>query len=160
DPRPVLVWVHGGAFTGGSGRNAWYNGSSFAARGVVVVTINYRLGALGFLHLGDELPGSGNCGLLDQVAALEWVRANIAAFGGDPGNVTVFGESAGGMSIGALLGLPAASGLFHQAVPQSGAASTAKTPDGAAEVAEVTIAKAGGRDALRAASWERVVEIQ
>jgi para-nitrobenzyl esterase len=160
DPRPVLVWIHGGAFTGGSGRNAWYNGASFAAHGVVVVTVNYRLGALGFLHLGDELPGSGNCGLLDQVAALEWVRDNIAAFGGDPGKVTVFGESAGGMSIGALLGMPAASGLFQQAIPQSGAASTVKTPEAAAEVAELTIAKAGGMDALRAAPWERLVEIQ
>jgi para-nitrobenzyl esterase len=160
EPRPVMVWIHGGGFTGGSGRNAWYNGSSFAAGGVVVVTINYRLGALGFLHLGDDLPGSGNCGLLDQVAALEWVRDNIAGFGGDPGNVTVFGESAGGMSIGSLLGTPAASGLFHQAVPQSGAASTVNTLEHAAEVAELTIAKAGGLDALRAAPWERVVEIQ
>jgi para-nitrobenzyl esterase len=160
EPRPVLFWIHGGGFTGGSGRNAWYNGTSFAARGVVVVTVNYRLGALGFLHLGDDLPGSGNCGLLDQVAALEWVRDNIAGFGGDPGNVTVFGESAGGMSIGSLLGLPAASGLFHQAVPQSGAASTVNTPEHAAEVAELTIAKAGGMDALRAARWERLVEIQ
>jgi para-nitrobenzyl esterase len=160
DPRPVLFWIHGGGFTGGSGRNAWYNGASFASRGVVVVTINYRLGALGFLHLGDELPGSGNCGLLDQVAALEWVRDNIAAFGGDPARVTVFGESAGGMSIGSLLGLPAASGLFQQAVPQSGAASTVNTPEHAAAVAELTIAKAGGLDALRAAPWERLVEIQ
>src|SRR6266496_2559954 len=82
ESRPVLVWIHGGGFTGGSGRNAWYNGTSFAANGVVVVTINYRLGALGFLLVGDDLPGSGNCGLLDQVAALEWVRDNIAAFGG------------------------------------------------------------------------------
>ena len=160
DPRPVLLWIHGGAFVGGSGRNVWYNGSSFAARGMVVVTINYRLGALGFLHLGDELPGSGNCGLLDQVAALEWVRDNIAAFGGDPGNVTVFGESAGGMSVGSLLGMPAASGLFHQAVAQSGAASTVNTAEHVAEVAEHTIAKVGGLDALRAASWERLVEVQ
>jgi para-nitrobenzyl esterase len=160
DPRPVLVWIHGGGFTGGSSRNAWYNGASFAANGVVVVTLNYRLGALGFLHLGDELPGSGNCGLLDQVAALEWVRDNIAGFGGDPADVTVFGESAGGMSIGSLLGLPAASGLFHQAVPQSGAASTVNTPEHAADVAELTIAKAGGLDALRAAPWERLIEIQ
>ncbi len=83
-----MVWVHGGSFTGGSNRNAWYDGSSFARNGVVVVTINYRLGALGFLHLGDEEPGSGNCGLLDQVAALEWVRDNIEVFGGDPAKVT------------------------------------------------------------------------
>ena len=104
---PVMVWIHGGAFTAGSGRDAWYNGTSFARRGVVVVTVNYRLGALGFLHLGDDFPGSGNIGLLDQVAALEWVRDNIAAFGGDPGNVTIFGESAGGMSVGSLMGMPA-----------------------------------------------------
>jgi para-nitrobenzyl esterase len=160
DPRPVLFWIHGGAFTAGSGRNPWYNGASFAGGGVVVVTINYRLGALGFLHLGDELPGSGNCGLLDQVAALEWVRDNIAGFGGDPRRVTIFGESAGGMSIGSLMGLPAASGLFQQAVPQSGAASTVNTPEHAAEVAERTIAKVGGLDALRATSWERLVEVQ
>jgi para-nitrobenzyl esterase len=130
------------------------------AKGAVVVTINYRLGALGFLHLGDELPGSGNCGLLDQVAALEWVRDNIAGFGGDPGNVTVFGESAGGMSIGSLMGLPAASGLFHQAVAQSGAAATVNTLERAAEVAECAIAKTGGLDALRMAPWERLVEVQ
>jgi para-nitrobenzyl esterase len=160
DPRPVLFWIHGGGFTGGSGRNPWYNGASFAARGAVVVTINYRLGVLGFLHLRDDLPGSGNCGLLDQVAALAWVRDNIAAFGGDPGNVTVFGESAGGMSIGCLLGMPAASGLFHQAIAQSGAASTVNTPEHASEVAERATARAGGMDALRAAPWERLIEVQ
>jgi para-nitrobenzyl esterase len=160
DPRPVLFWIHGGAFTSGTGRTPWYDGTAFAAQGVVAVTINYRLGALGFLHLGDDLPGSGNCGLLDQVAALEWVRDNIAGFGGDPGNVTVFGESAGGMSIGSLLGLPAASGLFRQAVLQSGAAASVNTPERAAEVAELTIAKVGGLDALWAAPWERLVEVQ
>jgi para-nitrobenzyl esterase len=158
--RPVLVWIHGGGFTGGSSRNAWYDGTSFAANGVVVVTINYRLGALGFLHLGDDLPGSGNCGLLDQVAALEWVRDNIAAFGGDPGNVTVFGESAGGMSVGSLLGTPAASGLFHQAVPQSGAASSVNSLEEAAAVAEQVVARVGGMDALRAAPWGRLVAVQ
>jgi para-nitrobenzyl esterase len=160
EPRPVLVWIHGGAFVGGSGRNPWYNGASFASRGVVVVTINYRLGALGFLHLGDDLPGSGCCGLLDQVAALEWVRDNIAAFGGDPGRVTVFGESAGGMSIGALLGTPAASGLFQQAILESGAASNVNDVERATQVAELTIDKAGGRDALLTVPWERLVEIQ
>jgi para-nitrobenzyl esterase len=98
--RPVMVWIHGGGFTSGSGSTPWYNGASFARRGdVVVVTINYRLGALGFLHLpelgGERFAFSGLSGILDQVAALEWVRDNIAAFGGDPGNVTIFGESAG-----------------------------------------------------------------
>ncbi|HXM58020.1 MAG TPA: carboxylesterase/lipase family protein [Candidatus Dormibacteraeota bacterium] len=160
DPRPVMVWIHGGAFTADSGRDAWYNGTSFAKRGVVVVTVNYRLGALGFLHLGDDFPGSGNVGLLDQVAALEWVRDNIAAFGGDPGNVTIFGESAGGMSVGSLLGMPAASGLFHKAIPQSGAASTVNNPERAGEVAERLLARVGGIDGLRTAPWERLIEVQ
>lgn len=160
EPRPVLVWIHGGAFVGGSNRNAWYNGTSFARHGVVVVTVNYRLGALGFLHLGDDEPGSSNRGLLDQVAALEWVRDNIRAFGGDPGNVTVFGESAGGMSVGSLLGTPAASGLFHGAIPQSGAASTFNSVERAAAVTERLIAKLGGRDVLRTAPWERLLAAQ
>ncbi|MDQ2902972.1 MAG: carboxylesterase/lipase family protein [Chloroflexota bacterium] len=125
--RPVLVWIHGGAFEGGSGSTPWYDGSAFARHGdVVVVTINYRLGALGFLYLaesgGEAYGSSGNNGILDQVAALEWVRDNIAAFGGDPARVTVFGESAGAMSIGTLLAMPAARGLFQQAILQSGAA--------------------------------------
>ena len=125
--RPVMVWIHGGSFVTGSGSTPWYNGTSFATQGdVVVVTLNYRLGALGFLYLaeyaGEEYATSGNNGLLDQIAALTWVRENIAAFGGDPDNVTVFGESAGAMSIGALLAMPAAHGLFKRAILQSGAA--------------------------------------
>jgi para-nitrobenzyl esterase len=103
-----------------------YDGASFARRGdIVFVSLNYRLGELGYTylaHLDESYAASGNCGVLDQVAALEWVRDNIAAFGGDPSNVTIFGESAGGMSVGTLLGTPAASGLFHRAIPQSGAA--------------------------------------
>lgn len=154
--RPVLVWIHGGAFVGGSNRNAWYDGTSFARHGAVVVTVNYRLGALGFLHLD----GSSNRGLLDQVAALEWVRDNIGAFGGDPAKVTVFGESAGAMSVGALLGMPAASGLFRGAILQSGAASTVTGLEGAADVAERMAAELGGLDAVRAAPWERLVEAQ
>jgi len=125
--RPVMVWIHGGSFVTGSGSTPWYNGTSFATQGdVVVVTINYRLGALGFLYLaeyaGEDYAGSGNNGLLDQIEALTWVRDNIAAFGGDPNNVTIFGESAGAMSIGALLAMPAARGLFKRATLQSGAA--------------------------------------
>ncbi|MBO0683233.1 MAG: carboxylesterase/lipase family protein [Candidatus Dormibacteraeota bacterium] len=158
--RPVMVWIHGGAFTGGSGRNAWYNGSSFAQRGAVVVTINYRLGALGFLHPGEPAIGSANCGLLDQVAALEWVRDNIEAFGGDPENVTVFGESAGAMSIGTLLGMPAASGLLHGAILESGAGANLNSPERAAEAAERLAAKLGGFEALRQAPWERLIEAQ
>ena len=125
--RPVMVWIHGGSFVTGSGSTPWYNGTSFAEQGdVVVVTINYRLGALGFLYLaeyaGEEYATSGNNGLLDQIAALTWVHENIAAFGGNPDNVTLFGESAGAMSIGALLAMPAARGLFKRAILQSGAA--------------------------------------
>jgi para-nitrobenzyl esterase len=131
--RPVMVWIHGGAFVAGSGNVVWYDGSNLARTGdVVVVTINYRLGALGFLHLGHlepDLAGSGANGIRDQVAALEWVRDNIAAFGGDPGRVTIFGESAGGMSVGTLLGTPAAAGLFHAAIAQSGAAHHNHLPD-------------------------------
>ena len=124
-----MVWIHGGAFTIGSGSQSLYDGSVLARRGdVVVVTVNYRLGPLGFLRLADvtngKIPSSGNEGMLDQVAALEWVRDNIAEFGGDPGNVTIFGESAGGMSVGTLLAMPAARGLFHKAIPQSGACHT------------------------------------
>jgi len=138
--RPVMVWIHGGAFVGGSGSTPWYDGTAFVTRGdVVVVTLNYRLGALGFLHLadlgGDGFAGSGNAGILDQVAALRWVRESIAAFGGDPENVTIFGESAGAMSVGTLLGLPAARGLFRRAILQSGGASNVKSAEQATEIA-------------------------
>jgi para-nitrobenzyl esterase len=119
---PVMVWIHGGAFVMGSGSTPLYDGAAFAERGVIVVTLNYRLGLLGLLYLGDLAPGyeAGNCALLDQAAALGWVRDNIAAFGGDPGNVTVMGESAGAMSIGSLLTMPAARGLFQRAILESG----------------------------------------
>lgn len=125
-PRlPVMVWVHGGGFATGSGSLPMYSGARLARLGAVVVTVNYRLGVLGFLaHPSltgeDGLGTSGNYGLLDQVAALEWVRDNIAAFGGDPGNVTVFGESAGGMSVCDLMVSPRAEGLFARAIVQSG----------------------------------------
>jgi len=139
-PRPVLLWIHGGAFTMGSGSIPWYNGTAFATNGdVVIVTINYRLGALGFLHLADfggkEKDLSSNCGLLDQIAALEWVRDNIAAFGGDPDNITVFGESAGAMSIGTLLAMPMAKGLFQKAILQSGASHTVLDKERASRIA-------------------------
>jgi para-nitrobenzyl esterase len=110
--RPVMVWIHGGAYLSGSNSDGMYDGANLAAAGdAVVVTINYRLGALGFLHLADLLgPGyedSSNLALLDQLEALRWVRRNIAGFGGDPQNVTLFGESAGAAAIGTLLGMPA-----------------------------------------------------
>jgi para-nitrobenzyl esterase len=122
---PVIVWIHGGSFINGSGSIPWYDGSSLAARGdVVVVTINYRLGVFGYLSLkglgGDTYESSGNLGLLDQVAALSWIRENIGAFGGDPERVCTVGESAGAMSSGTLLSTPAAEGLFQRAILQSG----------------------------------------
>lgn len=127
--RPVMVWIHGGAFVTGSGIIPLYDGARMAEKGdVVVVTINYRLGPLGFLHLtpwGDGL--TSNAGLLDQIAALEWVRDHIAAFGGNPAGVTVFGESSGAMSIAALLAMPAAEGLFQRAILQSGASQVLPT---------------------------------
>jgi para-nitrobenzyl esterase len=117
---PVLVWLHGGAFMYGSNAVPTYDGSRFARDGVICVSINYRLGMDGFLRL-DGVPA--NRGLLDQIAALEWVRAQIAAFGGDPTRVTVAGESAGAMSVSTLLAMPQAAGLFSQAISQSGAAA-------------------------------------
>jgi para-nitrobenzyl esterase len=159
--RPVMVWIHGGAFTSGSGGVPWYHGTRFAQWGTVVVTLNYRLGPFGFLHLGDlggeAFAGSGNAGILDQVAALRWVHDNIAAFGGDPDNVTVFGESAGAMSVGTLLGMPAARGLFAKAILQSGAASHARDADVATELAAQVVENAGGLDALREVSTETIV---
>jgi len=137
--RPVMVWIHGGAFVFGAGSQSIYDGSRLAARNTVVVTINYRLGAFGFLALGDasegQAPGLGTEGLADQITALDWVRRNISVFGGDPGNVTVFGESAGAMCVAALLAAPAAEGLYHKAILQSGAAHIGYDREQAARVA-------------------------
>jgi para-nitrobenzyl esterase len=124
---PVMVWFHGGGYAAGAGSQGTYEGSKLARRGVVIVTVNYRLGALGFLAhpaLTAESPlhSSGNYGLLDQVAALKWVRANIARFGGNPNNVTIFGQSAGGGSAMLLTVSPLARGLFHKAIFESGSA--------------------------------------
>jgi len=144
--RPVMVWIHGGAFLTGTGSIPWYDGSNLARRGAVIVSVNYRLGVFGFLHLDDlgaGFEGSGNVGLLDQVAALEWVRDNVAGFGGDPANVTVFGESAGAMSIGTLMGVPAARGLFHRAILQSGAGAHVHEADTATKMAEGFLAEVG-----------------
>ncbi|MCE1247549.1 MAG: carboxylesterase family protein [Firmicutes bacterium] len=122
---PVMVWIHGGGFNFGSTSLPEYNGLNLSKKGVVVVTINYRLGPLGFLAhplLSKESPKgvSGNYGLLDQIAALKWVKSNIAAFGGDPGNITIFGQSAGSRSVTLQLISPLSSGLFHKAIAQSG----------------------------------------
>lgn len=164
--RPVMVWLHGGGFTIGSGAQGIYEGRTLALHGdVVVVTINYRLGILGFANLkevtGGRIPATGNEGLLDQVKALNWVQDNIELFGGDAGNVTIFGESAGGMSTGALLALPEARGLFHKAIPQSGACHTAASMDTAPLVGEA-ILKATGLDAdgLRKADVDLLLRAQ
>ena len=146
--RPVLVWIHGGAFTTGTGAIPWYDGSRLAARGdVVVVTFNYRLGVLGFLHLGDiggeAWAGSGNTGILDQIAALRWVRENVAGFGGDPGRITVFGESAGAFSIATLLAMRAASGLFQRAILQSGGGTFVHSRSSATALAADVLAELG-----------------
>ncbi|WP_405420728.1 carboxylesterase/lipase family protein [Streptomyces erythrochromogenes] len=122
---PVMVWIHGGAHTRGSSAVPVYDGSAFARDGVVLVSFNFRLGVLGY-GLFPDAPA--NRGLLDQIAALEWVRDNIAAFGGDPARVTLFGESAGAISIGALLAAPRAAGLFHRAALQSGAPEALPRP--------------------------------
>ncbi|MFP6809148.1 MAG: carboxylesterase/lipase family protein [Pseudomonadales bacterium] len=165
--RPVMFWIHGGGFTIGSGSGGLYDGSFLAQEGdVVVVTINYRMGALGFMNLNDatngKIPATGNEGLLDQIAALSWVQENIEAFGGDKNNVTIFGESAGGMSIGALLAIPAAKGLFHKAIPQSGACNTAMTKETGISVTNAVLELLGTSDAdeLMAMSTEQLTEVQ
>ncbi|WPP42601.1 carboxylesterase/lipase family protein [Paenibacillus hunanensis] len=144
--RPVMVWIHGGAFVTGAGSLPFYDGTSFAVNGdMVVVTINYRLGPLGFLDLSSYgMPDSANLGLQDQIAALNWVRSNIAAFGGDPERITVFGESAGAMSVASLLAMPAAKGLFRAAIMQSGA-SQVLAPSTARGVTEAMIRTLGGQ---------------
>ncbi len=123
EPRPVMVWIHGGGLSLGWGNEATYEGSAFAGKGVVLVSINYRLGPLGYLAhpaLSKESGGeSGNYGFLDQIAALQWVERNVAQFGGDPDNVTIFGESAGGTSVHALMASPMAAGLIHRAIAES-----------------------------------------
>jgi para-nitrobenzyl esterase len=140
--RPVMVWIHGGYFTNGAGSWVFYNGRNLSTLGnVTVVTINYRLGALGFLNLNEvtkgKIPATGNEGLLDQVSALKWVRDNILRFGGDPANVTIFGESAGAMSAGTLLAMPGALELFHRAILQSGAAHHVASLERAETVADM-----------------------
>jgi para-nitrobenzyl esterase len=168
EKRPVMVWIHGGAWTRGAGSTPTYDGVALAKKGVVVVTANYRLGVFGFLahpELTAESPqhASGNYAILDHVAALEWVRKNIASFGGDPERVTIFGESAGSWSVNTLQATPRAKGLFHRAIGESGAqfARTARLAE--AEQGGVALAKAAGADslpALRAVPAEKLVSIQ
>src|SRR5579872_5084976 len=167
--RAVLVWIHGGGFVNGAGSVGTYNGKFIVPRGdVVLVTINYRLGAFGFLNLhdasGGKLPGTGAEGLADQIAALNWVQENIAAFGGDPDNVTIFGESAGGMSVGALLASPSARGLFHKAIPQSGASDIGHAREHSARIARRVLDKLGiapaGAASLADVPWETILDAQ
>jgi para-nitrobenzyl esterase len=158
--KPVLFWIHGGGFTAGSASQDLYDGGPLASRGdVVVVTINYRLGALGYLSLDGV---DSNIGQRDQIAALEWVRDNIESFSGDPGNVTIFGESAGGMAVTALLAMPAARGLFRRAISQSGTTHQGYGSDAADTVAamlleELAVSNVAG---LRSVPVESLVKAQ
>lgn len=174
EKRPVMVWIHGGALTRGSGANTAYDGTALAKKGVILVTINYRLGPLGYLahpELTAESAhhSSGNYGVLDQIAALKWVQKHIAAFGGDPRNVTIFGESAGSWSVNVLVASPLARGLFHRAIGQSGGSFGPLTylkedHDGrlSAEKIGAAFARAAGTDSIRALrelSAEKIVEV-
>lgn len=154
--RPVLVWIHGGAFVNGGGSMPWYHGGALARRGdVVVVTINYRLGALGFT-------GTTNAGLADQIAALEWVRDHIAAFGGDPARVTLFGESAGGTSVVALMAAPRARSLFRAAWAMSPSLTQLRTPERADEAVQELLdaARVDDLDALAELELDRLLTAQ
>jgi para-nitrobenzyl esterase len=163
--RPVMVWFHGGGYNSGSGGSVRYDGTRLATRrDVVVVTVNHRIGALGFLYLGEiggpEYAKSGNVGMLDIVQSLEWVRDNIAAFGGDASNVTVFGESGGGGKVSTLTAMPAARGLFHRVIAESGSAVTVATPAAATRSARAVLEKLGvdpsNLDALKTMPFERI----
>jgi para-nitrobenzyl esterase len=146
--RPVMVWLHGGGFTAGSGQELRsYDGENLARRGdVVAVSLNHRLNALGHLDLskyGEQFAASGNVGMLDIVAALEWVRDNIADFGGDPGLVTIFGQSGGGGKVSTLMAMPAARGLFHRAIVESGSMVRAATQEHARKLADAIVSELG-----------------
>jgi para-nitrobenzyl esterase len=163
--RPVFVWVHGGAFSWGTARHALYDGRTLAERGdIVVVTIQYRLGSFGWLDVSDVggSASSANNGLLDMVAALEWVQDNAAAFGGDPDNVTLAGESAGGTSLGSLLTSDEAAGLFDRAILQSGSSGLVMTKDVSTEVAADFMAHAEATTIsdLRALTSDELLEAQ
>jgi para-nitrobenzyl esterase len=164
--RPVMVWIHGGGFRTGQGAIPWYNGAGFAKNGdIIVVSINYRMGALGFTDLsryGAQFNTSGINGILDQIKALEWVRDNIHNFGGDPEQVTIAGESAGAFSVATLLGSPRAAGLFKGAIPQSGGAQHTLTAEEGRKVTDLFLKAMGSEriDDLMNASAERILEAQ
>ena len=146
--KPVLFWCHGGGFLVGSGSSPWSDGANLCRlEEVVVVSFNHRLGALGYLHLediaGEDFAGGGTAGMMDIVAALEWVRDNIAAFGGDPANVTIFGESGGGAKVSVLMALPSAKGLFHKAIVQSGPAVQMASREDGTNTARQVLAELG-----------------
>jgi para-nitrobenzyl esterase len=146
--RPVMVWLHGGGFSAGSGSRNVFEGTRLCQRGdVVVVTLNHRLNIFGFLYLshlgGAEFAESGNVGMLDIVSALRWVHDNISAFGGDPGNVTIFGQSGGAAKVSTLMAMPQARGLFHKAIVESGSALEGLTPDDATKHALTFLAAVG-----------------
>ncbi|MFC6635150.1 carboxylesterase/lipase family protein [Microbulbifer taiwanensis] len=163
---PVMLWVHGGSFYMGSGCQDIYNGRYLAQSGrAIVVTFNYRLGALGFLRLRDicDISASGNEGLQDQIAALEWVRKNIPAFGGNPDNITLFGESAGAMSIAALMAAPNCRGLFRRAIVQSGSPLAIHSRDRASDLAQAYVEhldQISGGEPLRNASTQSLLQAQ
>jgi para-nitrobenzyl esterase len=151
--RPVMVWIHGGGYTGGNSAMPIYHGDAFLREDVVFVSINYRLGALGFLHLAELFPNAtstGNLGILDIIAGLGWVKDNITAFGGDPGRITVFGESAGGSAVATLLGTPAAHGLFSRAIVMSSAPYLALPGWAATLIAARTLDRLG----VKPGDWE------
>jgi len=162
DKRPVMVWIHGGAFTRGSGSTPIYNGEKLAKKGVVLVTVNYRLGIFGFfahpeLTQESEHHSSGDYGILDEIAALQWVQKNIAAFGGDPKRVTIFGESAGSWAVNVLVASPLTKGLFQRAIGESGANFNKMTK--LADL-EKSGERAGSIKELRAKSAEDVMKTQ
>lgn len=164
--RPVLFWIHGGAYRTGQGNVPWYNGARFARNGdLVVVSINYRLGALGFTdlsRLGARFATSGVNGTLDQIAALRWVKENVASFGGDPDRITIAGESAGAFSVCTVLASPAARGLFQAAIPQSGGAQHTLPPEAGRIVADRFLEALGSddADALQALDAETILDAQ
>ncbi len=160
EESPVMVWIHGGGNVVGSSAQPRFNGEYFVQRGgIVLVTVNYRLGAFGFLH-SSELGASGNEGLLDQIAALRWVRKEIRKFGGNPKDVTVFGQSAGGMDITQLMAMEAAAGCFDRAIPMSGALSPQVPRDEAAATAARFAEKFGGYEALRSVPAQQILDHQ
>jgi len=165
--RPVMVWLHGGGFSGGSGNWLLYDGTNLARKeDVVVVGVNHRLNLFGFLYLaelgGEKWANSSNVGMQDIVAALAWVKENIAAFGGDPGNVTIFGQSGGGGKVSTLMAMPSAKGLFHRAIAQSGSAFRGATRESATKASEEFLSRIGVKssqlDDLQKLPWRQLRE--